>query len=78
MEVKQQQNVKRKIPMFQQIRRTFHAKNTPKVNLQLAYRNKENEEITIVRDEVTPKSRFPSQQYEQMYEIATVEVNILS
>lgn len=76
MEIKKLQQVKRKVPKYNHIRRKLYEKHTPDVNLELAYKNKESNEITIINDTVTPKSRFPPDQYEKIYEIATVKVII--
>ena len=73
---KELQRIKRKVPQFSQIRKTIEKKNTPEVQLELGYRDKNTEEITIVHDTVTPRSRFPPHQYENLYEIATVKVII--
>lgn len=77
LEAKRRQEVTRKIPQFHQIRKTLTKKNTPEINLKIAYKCKETNEVTVVEDTVTPKSRFPSQEYDKMYEIATVKVNII-
>lgn len=77
MEAKRLQEVKRKIPKFTQIRRTMYKKKTPKVNLEIAFRNKENDAITTVNSTVAPKSQFPPHRFEKLYEMATVEVIIL-
>lgn len=69
------QNVTRKVPKFNHIRRTLYTKNTPEVNLEFGYRNKESNEVTEVHDKVTPKSRFPPNEYEKMFEVGTVKVS---
>ena len=71
---KELQNIKRKIPQFHHVRKSLHKKFTPKVDLEIAYKNKDTNEVTLVKDVVTPKSRFPHQLYEKEYEIASVKV----
>ena len=77
LEAKRIQRITRKTPAFKQIREKMYENKTPKVNLELAYRNKDTDEVEKVNSEVTPKSRFPPHLYEKMYEIATVKVIIL-
>ena len=74
LEAKALQNVKRKVPQFNHIRKCIHKKRTPQVDLEIAYQNKTTEEIQVVQDTVTPKSRFPPNAFKKVYEIATVKV----
>lgn len=74
MEAKRLQEVKRKIPKFNQVRKTLENKKAPKVNMELSYKNKDTDEITTVQTTFTPKTRFPPHQFEKLYEISTVEV----
>ena len=55
----------------------MYQKSTPKVDLDITYRHRENNEITVVNDTVTPKSRFPPNEFEKLCEIATVKVKLL-
>ena len=72
---KELQNIKRKIPQFNHIRRKLYDRDTPKVNMEIGYRNKESEEINVVKDCTTmPRKRFPPDKFEKVYEIATVKV----
>lgn len=71
------QNVYKDMPQFSHIRRKLYKKNTPKVNLKIAYKNKETDEITVVESDKTPVSAFPASQYQKLYEVATVEVKII-
>ena len=43
--------------------------------LEIAYLNKESDEVTIVKDTVTPKSKFPPDKYKKLYEIASVKLS---
>lgn len=74
LEAKAQQRVTRKTPQFNHIRRTLYDKYTPDVNLEIAYREKETDEVRIVNESVMPKSRFPPDKFEKLYEIASVKV----
>ena len=49
---------------------------TPDVHLEIAYQNKATEEIITINDTVTPKSRFPPNEYTKLYETASVKVRI--
>ena len=73
--LKKEQKVKKKIPNFDQIRRNLYDENTPEVTMEIGYKCKETNEVTIVHDNVTSKNTFPRQEYDKMYEIATVKVN---
>ena len=75
MEVRKTQNVRKKVPQFNHIRRLLYKDNTPEVKLEIAFKNKETEEVSVVKDVVTPKSRFPPNQFEKLYETAAVKVN---
>lgn len=72
---KDQQEDQTKIPQFQQIRRNYTEDNCPEVELQFGYRNKETDETFHIKSTVTPKSRFPPNKYEKLYEMATVKVS---
>lgn len=71
-------NIRRKIPQFNHIRRKLHKKYTPPVHLEMAYKKRDSDEITIVNDSVTPRTRFPGNVFEKLYEVATVKVNQLT
>lgn len=68
------EEVRKRAPQFNHIRRTLHGKYTPTVHLEIAYKNKETGAIIVVKDTVTPKSKFPPHKYEKIYETATVKV----
>ena len=71
------ENITRKLPQFNHIRRKMYDENTPEVRLKIGYRNRETKEMTVVEDTVTPKSRFPPNEFEKLFEIATVKVGTL-
>lgn len=68
------QQVRRKIPQFQQIRRTLEKKYTPDVQLEVAYQKRDTNEVTVVNTTINPRKRFPGNEYEKLYEVATVKV----
>ena len=70
------QNERKKIPQFKQVRKTLYDKYTPEVKMEISYINKETNEVTVVKDTVTPKSRFPPHLYEKINEVATVKVSV--
>lgn len=75
LQAKSLQNVRKKTPQFNHIRRQLHLKKTPKVHMEIAFKKKDTGEVIIVEDaEVAPKSRFPGHLYEKLYETATVKV----
>ena len=76
LDAKRNQQITRKIPSFNHIRKTLHKNHTPEVNMEIAYRSKATNEIEVVNSSVTPKSRFPPNLFEKMYEIASVKVRI--
>ena len=76
LSAKQGQNVTRKIPQFQQIRRTLYSKHLPKINLEVAYLNTESGEIETQSSANVPTKMFPSPAYTPLYEVATVQVII--
>ena len=74
LEAKKLQKVTRKVPKFNHIRRQLYKNKTPEVRMEIAYRNKETDEITIVEDTSTPASKFSPAVYEKLYEKAYVKV----
>ena len=69
------QNVRRKTPTFTHIRRQLYDKWTPPVKMEFGFKHKDTGAYTVVEDsEVTPKTRFPANEYDKMWEIAYVEV----
>ena len=74
IEAKSVQNITRKVPTFNHIRRTLHRNLTPDVNLEIGYRCNTSNEVTVVNAKSMPRSKFPGQQYEKLYEVATVKV----
>ena len=71
---KEKQKIKRKIPQFKQIRLKLHEENSPKVNLNIGYVEKETGNITVVQDDKTPRKSFPPNKFNKLFEIASVDV----
>ena len=76
MEARQVQQVTKKVPTFNHIRRKLHAQKTPDVNLEIAYKSRETQEVMVVNEASAPKKRFPGHQYEKLYEVASVKVHM--
>lgn len=72
---KKEQNVRKKTPKFPHIRRLLHKDYVPPIKMSFGYKDKESGDMTIVEDSlITPKGRFPANQFDKMYEISHVEV----
>lgn len=66
---------KKKFPKFTHIRRKFLKQNVPEISLETAYIHKESQEFRIVCDtEKVPVRQFPPDEYEKVFEIASVKV----
>ena len=77
--MKEEENVKRKVPLFSQMRRVLHQKHVPEISLEIGYQHRETGEITIVQDtRHTPTSTYPPHLYQKLYEQATVKVSLFS
>ena len=74
-QAKNLQGITKSTPQFVHLRRKMY-KDLPKVNMEIAYENKETKEITTVNTEITPKSQFPPDQYVKLYELASVDVSL--
>ena len=75
-EARSRQNISKKPPTFNHVRRTLYDEKTPEVQLEIGYIHKESKELTVVEDTVTPKSRFPPNEYEKIYKVGSVKVNL--
>ena len=67
---------KRKTPQFKTIRQKMHQDLLPSIDMEIAYRNKASGEITIIKDSITPRKKFPSNEYEKIFEIGTLQVSL--
>ena len=66
--------VYREIPLFTSLRRKLYKNKVPPVKLEIGYLNKTTKERVTVEGQKTPVSRFNPNEYEKLYEVATVEV----
>ena len=74
LDAKREQNVTRKVPQFNHLRRQLNNKYTPEVKSEMAFLKRDNEEVTVVNGASAPRSRFPGNEYEKLYEVSTVKV----
>ena len=73
------QRIRRKTPSFTHIRKKFYNNHVPPVHMEIAFQHKESGALTIVEDTLTtPKTRFPPHEFHKLWEIAHVEVNLVS
>ena len=71
------QQIRKQIPQFRSIRTKLYQDNVPEIKLELAYQCRESGEIFIAENQLTtPKSRYPPDRYDQLFEIASVEVRV--
>ena len=74
-EIKSRQNIKRKLPQFQQIRRNL-CNNIPPIKMELGFINKETGQLEIHENlDKTPVKRFPPSKFQKAYEISSIEVS---
>ena len=66
----------KRIPQFQHLRKQLY-KDLPKVNIEIAYRSKASGEVITKNTTKTPKDQFPADEYQKLYEVATVNVSTL-
>lgn len=73
--VKAFQKVKRKTPSFAHIRQQMYRQFVPPIRMEIGYKHRENGVTTVLENTLsTPKSDYPSHEYDKMWEIAHVEV----
>lgn len=76
---KEREGISRKVPQFMQERKKIHDKNVPKISMEVAYQHKHTGEISVVENvQSIPASRYPPNLYTKIYEVASVEVNIMN
>lgn len=68
---------KKKTPLFKSIRNQMHKELLPPVSLEIGYKNLTSGEIVVVNDTVTPVKRFSPNNFEKLYEVASVEVSYI-
>ena len=65
----------KKIPQFSSLRNKLN-KTVPRVNMDVGYTSKTTGEITVVEDvDTIPVSKFPTNEYKKIYEIASVDAS---
>lgn len=69
--------IQKNVPKFTTLRRRLHKTNVPPIELEIAYKNRETGEITVVKAEKTPVKQFNPREYEKIYEAAKVKVIIM-
>lgn len=75
-EAKQSAGITKATPQFVHLRRLLNKKKLPPISLEVGYKNKEDGEITIRRNlKSNPVGQFPQNQFEKLYEIASVKVS---
>ena len=75
-DIKRRQNISRKVPMFQQIRKKLST-NVPPITMEIGYINKTSGELEIERNlRSTPVKMYPPSLYQKAYEIATINVSV--
>ena len=74
---KEMQKIKRKTPCFEHLRRRIHTANVPPIQMDIAYEHKATGEVSIVNEFITPKSRFPPNEFEKIWEVAHVKVMLV-
>lgn len=62
---------------FKSVRRAMYTDVVPIISLEIGYKNRTTGEIEVVNDISTPLKRYSPHQYEKLYEIGTVKVNII-
>ena len=74
VECRHLENVKKKIPQFNHIRKKLYDENVPEIDMQIGYRSKTTNETTVVDCTKAPQKRFPPDKFEKIFEIASVKV----
>lgn len=65
------------IPKLKSQRNKVYNDNVPPINLEIGYINRETEDLTVVNVDKTPIKQFRPNQYEKVFEVASVKVNYL-
>lgn len=77
IELKERENIKRKIPLFLQIRKNMYKDIAPNVKMNFAFLDKESQSIIHVSDDHTPLKEYDrNPRYQKLYEEAHIEVII--
>lgn len=66
---------RRKIPQLGHLRKKMYKDRVPDVHMEVGFQSKDTGEVTVLDDvAVIPTSRFPTNQFRRLYEIASVDV----
>lgn len=60
---------------FKTIRKKLYEEKVPNIFMEIGYKNRSTGEVEVVHDASTPVKQFPPNQYEKLYEIATLKVS---
>ena len=71
---KKEQQIRRKVPQFAQIRKQMYDDLSPEVTMEVGYVEKQTGEMHIVKDDKTQTNNFPPSQFIKQYEISSVKV----
>ena len=74
--LKENEGIKKKIPQFQQIRKTMYKDHCPEVQMSFAFLNNEDDTIIKVKGNHTPLKLYQRDpKYQKLYEEAHIEVS---
>lgn len=64
-----------KIPQFVHMRRQIYKKRLPPIDIEVSYRHRSTGEVHVLQNlEKAPTGQFPPNEYQKLYEIASVKV----
>lgn len=66
--------VLRPMPKLRSQRQKLYKDNVPDIKMEIAYCNKETDQVTVVEADKTPLSRFNPRKFEKLYEVTSVQV----
>lgn len=72
--IREQRNIKKKVPGYIHIRRNLYDDICQKVHMKFAFLNKSNNSIEVVECDKAPDKRYPRSRYIKLYEEAHVKV----
>ena len=72
--LKKDENITKKVPQFDHLRRLLNNETVPEIAMEVAYKNKETEEVTVLKNlEKLPVSKYPPDKFTKLYEQASVK-----
>ena len=73
--MKEQENIKKKVPQFVQVRKNIYKEISPDIHMTFAYLNIDDASIVHVNEEYTPLRDYQrNPTYQKLYEEAHIEV----